>query len=250
MRKNLGLAGRPAIACFLVSALVLTRCSINPNRKVHTGFILAACLILFILSPGGICDHSVQDLPAAKPGLDIQSFAVPGRSWAFEMALPAGLTVEGSRSVKPPATGKAQAPDAKAAETAAGAGLKEPLVFLRKDPNLDWLLRLSFSLAPPDSDAKTERSKYRKQLAKSPLPYKNFKSYELNGASVLEDEMKDSRFMIMGSGEALFVKTLSYFLVHDGVLIEIHLSKSQFKPSDQTTIMDILAGMKIVPLTE
>lgn len=67
----------------------------------------------------------------------------------------------------------------------------------------------------------------------------NLRRSERNGAAILEYEVKEFR------GEAIRQRSMNAYLVKDGVWIDVHVSKTGFKPEDQAQLDAVIDSVRL-----
>jgi len=152
----------------------------------------------------------------SKPA--VQSFAIPGKPWAIELALSPEFSIQG--------------PD----RSVAGQGVS----FLASNRKMGWLVSIHLEKAFRKGDAKKAMEYYKRTAEISLFPKKDIRQYELNDAVVREYIVREF------SGKSLDWQNVNYYLSHDGYWVDIHISKIGYKLLDRKYIEELLASIRIV----
>lgn len=180
-------------------------------------FFLSALLAIIVIA----IHPEVHGAPIKESTPKIHKLAIPDAAWALEVALPKGFSIEG------PQVGR-------------------ELVIFVGSAKIGWHLTVSMKKAAAGVEAKTARDEYAKKIIQGPLHVEGFKKYEMNDGAICEHINKDPLIREMSTGKVAVYKALSYFLLHDGYLIEVSLRKLSYQKSDQKYFDSIPASIRIV----
>jgi hypothetical protein len=169
------------------------------------------------------------EAPAKEAALETHKLAIPDKPWALEIGLPAGFSVDGPKALDP--------------EKLNG---REVTVF-DVAPKDGWHIMVSMEKVAADASARRARDEYGRKVTQGPLRIERTKSYERNGGAVWEHINKDPRLREMSTGKVAVSKSLAYFRLQDGSLIEVSLSKLGYRKSDQEYFDRMLDSLRIVP---
>lgn len=156
-------------------------------------------------------DRALADMK----GLEQKAYelSIPGKNWAIEIKLPPSFAVEATEI----------SPDGEQAKLSGS------------DQATGLQLSLFLEKAASEGDSKVARDFYWKRMQASPLKMDDVRLYEKNGAAVLEYIVKEVNW-----------KNINVYLAHDSYWVDLHLSKIQFRSSDQESFEAILNNIKII----
>jgi len=190
---------------FILSSLLIA--SFRKRRKMKTRLFIFVCIFVLAISiVTGAAENSSPPIVLSLPDLN----------WALEIKAP-GFSMEDFEIASDGAAARFQAANKNTGVIMSG--------FLAKAPN--------------KGDAKDCRSYYWSKAQKSPFPKTDIKMSESGEMAIVEYLVKE--YM----GRELNQKNLNAYMAYSDYWIDIHLSKTSFKPDDQQLFKDVLSGVRI-----